>query len=113
MSPRRSAGASLLALVLTATVPTSSFADTTTATRGPGQDKPGHFSFAVIGDVPYGADQVAAFPRRVDQINAADPELAFHLGDIKNGSTRCDDGYYRMIKAQFDRFTSPLVYTPG
>ncbi|HET7400072.1 MAG TPA: hypothetical protein VFJ94_16275 [Intrasporangium sp.] len=113
MSPRRSAGASLLALVLTATVPTSSFADTTTATRGPGQDKPGHFSFAVIGDVPYGADQVAAFPRWVDQINAADPELAFHLGDIKNGSTRCDDGYYRMIKAQLDRFTSPLVYTPG
>ncbi|MDR6863469.1 hypothetical protein [Phycicoccus sp. 3266] len=79
-----------------------------------GQSKPGHESFAVIGDVPYGATQVAKFPGWVDQINAdPDVSLAFHVGDIKNGSTRCDDAYYRMIRAQFDRFTDPLVYTPG
>lgn len=70
-------------------------------------------SFAVIGDVPYGADQVAAFPRWVDQINAAQPALTFHVGDIKNGSSRCDEPYYRMIRADFDRFEHPLVYTPG
>ena len=84
------------------------------AQDAPGQAKPGHQTFAVIGDVPYGADQVARFPGWVDQINAdPDVSLAFHVGDIKNGSTRCDDAYYRMIRTQFDRFTDPLVYTPG
>ena len=57
-----------------------------------GQAKPGHETFAVIGDVPYGATQVAQFPGWIDQINAdPDVSLAFHVGDIKNGSTRCDD----------------------
>jgi hypothetical protein len=35
------------------------------------------------------------------------------VGDIKNGSTRCDDAYYAKIRADFDLFTGPLVYTPG
>jgi hypothetical protein len=84
------------------------------AYAGNGQDKPGHETFAVIGDVPYGAAQIEAFPRWIDQINA-DPDVStvFHVGDIKNGSTRCDDAYYRMIRTQFDRFADPLVYTPG
>ena len=29
-----------------------------------GHQKPGHYTFAVIGDVPYGADQVGQAPRR-------------------------------------------------
>ncbi|HET7799440.1 MAG TPA: metallophosphoesterase family protein [Humibacillus xanthopallidus] len=73
----------------------------------------GGFSFAVIGDVPYGTSQVEAFPGWIDQINAAKPALTFHVGDIKNGSSRCDDAYYRMIRADFDRFEKPLIYTPG
>jgi hypothetical protein len=85
-----------------------------TAQASDGQSKPGHETFAVIGDVPYGADQVAKFPSWIDQINAdPDVSLAFHVGDIKNGSTRCDDDYYRMIRTQFDRFADPLVYSPG
>ncbi|WP_020145943.1 metallophosphoesterase [Terracoccus sp. 273MFTsu3.1] len=80
----------------------------------PGQDKDGHYRFAVIGDVPYGDAQVAAFPTWVDQINAT-PDLSFtiHVGDIKNGSSRCTNEYFSMIRTQFDRFTTPLVYTPG
>ncbi|WP_344192480.1 metallophosphoesterase [Pedococcus aerophilus] len=86
----------------------------TARAEAPGQAKPGHETFAVIGDVPYGADQVARFPGWIDQINA-DPQVGFvfHVGDIKNGSTRCDDAYYRMIRTQFERFADPLVYTPG
>jgi hypothetical protein len=86
----------------------------TAAQATDGQSKPGHETFAVIGDIPYGAAQVAAFPGWIDQINAdPDVSVAFHLGDIKNGSTRCDDAYYRMIRSDFDRFADPLVYTPG
>jgi hypothetical protein len=79
----------------------------------PAHTEDGHYSFAVIGDVPYGDAQLAAFPAWIDQINAAEPALTFHVGDIKNGSSRCDDAYYTTIRADFDRFANPLVYTPG
>jgi hypothetical protein len=79
-----------------------------------GQQKAGHFSFAVIGDVPYGAAQIAAFPSMVDRINAeAGLSLAVHVGDIKTGSSPCTDEYNAMIKTQFNRFVAPLLYTPG
>ncbi|MEO5743481.1 MAG: metallophosphoesterase family protein [Terracoccus sp.] len=71
------------------------------------------YSFAVIGDIPYGDDQVAAFPRWIDQINAAKPKMTFHVGDIKNGSSRCDNSYYQLVRSDFDRFKAPFIYTPG
>jgi hypothetical protein len=69
---------------------------------------------AIIGDIPYGSDMIARFPSRIDQINA-DPSvrMVVHLGDIKNGSSRCDTSYFESIRAQFDRFADPLAYTPG
>src|SRR6478752_9418977 len=70
---------------------------------------------AVPGVAAASADaQVAAFPRWVDQINAT-PDLSFtvHVGDIKNGSSACTNEYCSMIRSQFDRFTMPLVYSPG
>ena len=71
------------------------------------------YSFAVIGDIPYGHEQMVSLPGWIDQINAAQPALTFHVGDIKNGSTRCDDEYYSTIRTQFDGFIGPLIYTPG
>ncbi|HEV2797000.1 MAG TPA: metallophosphoesterase family protein, partial [Nocardioides sp.] len=92
-------------LAVTSAVPSSA---------GPGQEKPASTSFAVIGDVPYGAAQVAAFPGWVDRINAQPGlDLAFHVGDIKNGSSPCTDQYNAMIREQLDRFEMPLLYTPG
>jgi len=81
-----------------------------------GSDRGGDkaFTFAVIGDIPYGDAQIASFPGRIDQINAdRQVQLVDHLGDIKSGSSVCSDQYFADIKAQFDRFTDPLVYTPG
>ncbi len=69
--------------------------------------------FAVIGDVPYGEKQIAAFPGWVTQMNAAAPKFAFHVGDIKTGSSPCTNAYFSMIKAQFDRFGMPFIFTPG
>lgn len=72
------------------------------------------FSFAVIGDVPYGSDQFARFPAMVSELNEQeDLRFVSHLGDIKAGSALCSDEYLAAIKAQFDRFEAPLVYTPG
>ncbi|ADX74514.1 hypothetical protein Asphe3_34090 [Pseudarthrobacter phenanthrenivorans Sphe3] len=72
------------------------------------------FTFGVIGDIPYGEAEIAKFPARIQDINA-DKDLNFvtHVGDIKNGSSVCSDEYFTNIRAQFDTFTHPLVFTPG
>jgi hypothetical protein len=72
------------------------------------------FTFAAIGDIPYGATEIAKFPSRIQDLNA-DKGLKFvaHVGDIKNGSSVCSDEYFSYIRSQFDTFTHPLVYTPG
>jgi len=78
------------------------------------QDARSRYTFAVIGDVPYGADQIAAFPGWIQQINADRAvRSVIHLGDIKNGSSVCSDAYFELIRADFDTFEDPLVYTPG
>jgi hypothetical protein len=71
-------------------------------------------SFAVIGDVPYTRAQAAAFPSLVASINA-DPDVVFaaHVGDIKSGTTPCQDETYAAVRLLFDSFTKPLLYTPG
>src|SRR6476620_4063558 len=76
--------------------------------------EPSESTFAVIGDVPYGATQIAAFPSWIQQINA-DPDVTsvIHLGYIKNGSSVCSDDYFAMIRQDFDTFADPFVYTPG
>jgi len=74
-------------------------------------------TFAVIGDVPYGAAPLEAFPGMIDALNAVDAEedLAFigHVGDIKAGSEQCTDERLQVVRDEFDRLTAPLVYTPG
>ena len=71
-------------------------------------------TYAIIGDTPYGQPQVDNFPNDVADINA-DPNvrLVVHLGDIKNGSSRCDTTYFQAILGDFAGFQDPLVYTPG
>lgn len=80
---------------------------------GPAEAAAIPLSFAVIGDVPYGADQLAGFSAKIDEINAdPDVQLVSHLGDISE-PPNCTTAYYSTIKARFNRFTDPLVYTPG
>ncbi len=70
-------------------------------------------TFAVIGDLPYGDTVTAELPAMIEQINAGRPGFTVHVGDIKSGSTLCDDATYTSVKAAFDTFRAPLVYTPG
>jgi hypothetical protein len=89
-------------------------ASTAGVPASPGRPGHGPYTFAVIGDIPYGDAQIARFPSVVQQINA-DPAVQWvdHLGDIKNGSSVCSDAYFAMIKKDFDAFEDPLVYTTG
>jgi hypothetical protein len=68
----------------------------------------------IIGDTPYGATQLTAFPSLVSTINQdTDLSVVVHVGDIKNGSTACDDAYFQTIFDAVSEFAFPFVYTPG
>jgi hypothetical protein len=104
----------LAALTISTTFVGSATASDDAGPAGADRDRGDGFTFAVIGDIPYGAAQIANFPNVIKQINA-DPavQLVDHVGDIKSGSTLCSDDYFAQIKAQFDTFVDPLVYTVG
>jgi hypothetical protein len=102
------------ALAVTALAATALVAPAAAAQARPAAVTAAPFTFAVIGDVPYGDTKISQFPSYIDQINA-DPavKLVAHLGDIKDGSSMCSDEYFQMIRQDFDRFQDPLVYTVG
>jgi Calcineurin-like phosphoesterase len=97
------AALALLSLVLTAS-----------AAARPGNGGRGGITYAIVGDTPYGAVQLADFPRLVAAVNAdPDVELTVHLGDIKDGASLCTDAYFDQMRANFDTFQDPFVLTPG
>lgn len=76
--------------------------------------RPRNYAFAVIGDTPYSANQLAEFPALRREINRRKRvEFAVHVGDIKNGRSPCTDAYFDSIKSEFDQFSKPLLFTPG
>lgn len=87
----------------------------TTAVAGtPENSSANRMTIAVIGDVPYGTAQEATFGDLIGAVND-DPKvrLVVHVGDIKSGSTTCTDERFAAVRAAFDKFEDPLVYTPG
>lgn len=70
---------------------------------------------AIFGDAPYGAAQMADFPQLIADMNAASPPVAgiIHLGDIKNGSSRCDTPYFQFVFDSVNASARPFLYTPG
>ena len=102
----------VLASLLAALVATFSAAAADRTPINPASANP--LTLSVIGDLPYTEPQLQAFPSWVEEIDA-DPkvDVVVHLGDIKSGGTRCDDGYYATILGLFESFKDPLVYTPG
>lgn len=71
--------------------------------------------FVALGDLPYGSDEVAGTKYRslIDSINRTDSQFSIHVGDFKSGSTLCSDEEFQRQRRHFDRFSRPVVYTPG
>lgn len=71
-------------------------------------------TLAVIGDNPYGAEQIEQFPALVEDVND-DPKvrLVLHLGDVKSGSSPCTDERLELSRDLYDTFKDPFVLTPG
>lgn len=76
--------------------------------------KKGGFSFAIIADGPYGADQEPKYDNLIDDINS-DHSVRFviHAGDIKAGGEMCTDELLTRRFKQLQQIRKALVYTPG
>ncbi|GAA3257048.1 hypothetical protein GCM10020216_094560 [Nonomuraea helvata] len=71
-------------------------------------------TFALIGDTPYGDEQQAALPSLIGAVNAdRDVRFVLHAGDVKSGSTTCDDARFATLATLFGTFDEPFVLTPG
>ena len=78
----------------------------------PAPSAPG-FSFALIGDAPYSPHEETRF---VEMLQALDREaLAFivHVGDFKNGSSRCSDEVFAQRREWFAWSRHPFIYLAG
>ncbi|GEO02477.1 hypothetical protein AAE02nite_01410 [Adhaeribacter aerolatus] len=72
------------------------------------------FSIIAFGDMPYHVPaDFERFKKLTAAVNQANPYLAVHVGDIKNGYSDCSDAYFELIKSMFMQFKGPLIFTPG
>lgn len=75
---------------------------------------PSRFSFALWGDMPYAKNgDDPKIPALIADINASRVKFSIFDGDIKDGSSVCDDAQYTNAIARFNSFVSPMIYVPG
>lgn len=72
------------------------------------------FSFALIGDTPYGTAAEQRFEEVLRQIDD-DRSIRFvlHAGDLKGSDERCSDDLLQRRLAQLQSVRTALVFTPG
>jgi hypothetical protein len=72
------------------------------------------FSFGLWGDMPYAkANDQPKIPPLIADINASDIAFSMYDGDIKDGSSKCDDASYTEAIKMFDGLKKPAIYVPG
>jgi hypothetical protein len=72
------------------------------------------FSFALWGDMPYAKNgDSTKIKALIDDINASGVAFTVYDGDIKDGSSRCDDWQYTGAAGSFNLFKKPMIYVPG
>jgi hypothetical protein len=72
------------------------------------------FTFALWGDTPYSdVEKTTKIPALIQDINNSRVAFTVFDGDIKSGSTVCDDAAYEEAIARFNSFDEPMVYVPG
>lgn len=72
------------------------------------------YAIGFWGDVPYSEVQrTTGVPNLIADMNRQRLAFSVHAGDIKSGSTRCDDEVYSQAEAYFNSLRAPAIYTPG
>jgi len=83
-------------------------------TRGaqpPRPNRPGTWSFAVLGDAPYFWWEERKYPQVLQELRANDLAFVIHVGDI--WWRPCTDDHYREALGWFEAMGHPVIYTPG
>jgi Calcineurin-like phosphoesterase len=71
------------------------------------------FSFALMGDVPYHDGEVLEVERMLGEISSENLSFIVHIGDFKNGSSRCTDELFLHRKQLFNQSLHPFIFVPG
>jgi hypothetical protein len=72
------------------------------------------FKFIALGDMPYKLpDDEVRYERLISEINKINPSFSIFIGDTKSGSTPCSDEYNLKVKAYFNQYAAPLIYSIG
>src|SRR5262245_36599942 len=71
------------------------------------------FEFAIIGDLPYTAQEEAKFPELIAAIDRTNVVFVVHDGDLKSGSSPCTDALFAQRYELFQTFKHPLIYIFG
>jgi hypothetical protein len=72
------------------------------------------YSFALWGDMPYAkANDNPKIPALIKDINASGVAFSLYDGDIKDGSSLCENSQYTNAISRFNTFKKPMVYIPG
>jgi len=67
-----------------------------------------------MGDAPYSPENVERVHQLIREVNAQDElQWIIHVGDIKGGSSPCDDTVLEGRLGLFDEFELPFFFTPG
>ena len=71
------------------------------------------FKFAAFGDLPYTDTERAELPQLIDAMRDAEVAFAVHVGDMKHGSTPCDDVTLQDFRDLLAGAPFPTVFVPG
>ncbi|WP_417387025.1 hypothetical protein [Gimesia sp.] len=69
-------------------------------------------TFYVMGDVPYKPAEDIELPKQISEL-PDDAEFVVHVGDIKTGSTPCNEGVYAKVAGMLAKSTVPVFIIPG
>ncbi len=71
------------------------------------------FHFVAIGDTAYNPQRdYPIYERLIEAINQSNPAFTIHVGDTW-GATPCTEENHLWVRGWFDKYTHPVVYTPG
>ena len=71
------------------------------------------FTFALLGDTPYGASEETAFAAMLREIDREDVAFVVHVGDFKSGWTSCSDAIFDQRREMFEASHHAFVYVAG
>ncbi len=72
------------------------------------------YAIGLWGDLPYSPEQATVgVPNLIADMNSHKLAFTAHDGDLKAGSTRCDDDVYTQALSYFASLRAPAFFTPG